>query len=73
MKSIKKFKSYLVKFKEDDTMKTKSYLSDYKVKDDKRQPIIIIIHDKHTFLSNNNICKAWSWINNTFLQPKKHR
>lgn len=47
-------------FEDDDIMKTKNYLLDCKVGNQKRQSIIIITYDKDMFLLNDSICKAWT-------------
>lgn len=58
MKTIKELELYLVEFEEDDIIKAKNYPSDCKVRSDKRQPIIVITHNKCTFSLNNSIRKA---------------
>lgn len=47
-------------FEDDDIMKTKNYLLDCKVGDQKRQSIIVITYDKDMFLLNDGICKTWT-------------
>lgn len=49
---------YLIKFKKNDIIKAKNYFLDYKVKNNKYQPIIKIIYNKYTFLLNNSIYKT---------------
>ena len=69
LKIMKELKPYLIEFEEDSIMKAKNYPSDCKVRDAKRQPIIVITYDKCTFSSNDGICKAWTQIGKTFLRP----
>ena len=57
--SIKKNqKPYLIEFEEDKLIKTKKYLSDYIVEEDKYNLIIIITYNKYIFFANNGIWKA---------------
>lgn len=67
LNKIKKLKLHLVKFKKDDTIKDKTYLLDYVVRDKNCQPVIIITYYKCMFLANNNICKAWTRVADIFL------
>lgn len=52
---IKKLKLYMVEFKEDCTIKSKAYSSNYAIKGDKRQSIIVITYNKYIFSINNRI------------------
>ena len=50
---IEKLKPYLVKFDKIGQMILNIHPSDYKIKTDKYQPVIIIIYNKYTFSFNN--------------------
>ncbi len=63
-------KLYIVKFKEDGTMKPKVYFSDCEVDGNKRQLIIVITHDECTFSANDGVRKDWTRKKYTFLRPK---
>lgn len=69
---MEKLKSYIVEFNKDDTMKNKKYLLDCIVGRGIWWPIIVIIYDECTLFANDGICKAWTWVGNTFLRPKRH-
>lgn len=71
LKMIKDLEPYLVEFEEDGSMKAKSYPNDCAVGSNTRWPVIVIIHDECTFSTNDGIRKAWTWIGDTFLQPKR--
>lgn len=55
---MEEFKLYIVKFKENDTMKKKIYLSHYIIHSSNYYPIILITHNQYTFFTKNNIWKA---------------
>lgn len=67
---MKEFKLYLVEFGQKNIIKAKNYLLDCKIRVYKWQPFIVITYNERMFLSNDDICKAWTQIGNTFLQPK---
>lgn len=50
---IKDLKFYMLKFEEDNKIKSKVYLFDCTVEGNNGQPIIIIIYDKYTISANN--------------------
>lgn len=64
---------YLVDFEQDSIMKVKNYLLNCKVRNDKRQPIIVITYNEYMFLSNNDIYKVRTWIVKIFLWSKNCR
>lgn len=70
LNKIEDLKPYLVEFNEDGTIKDKTYPPDCTVRDEDCWPVIIITHDECTFLTNDNICKAWTRVRDTFLRPK---
>lgn len=55
MKKIKKLKSYIIEFLEDGVMKPKVYPSNYVVRIEYYQPIIIITYNKYIFAANSGI------------------
>ena len=68
---MEELKPYLVEFNEDGTIKEKNYLANCTVGDSNRRPVIVIIYNECTFSTNDGICKAWTWIGDTFLRPKR--
>lgn len=58
LKKIKALLSYIVKFKEDNTILPKKYLDDYTARGSDQKLIIIIIPDKSIFSTNNNCHKV---------------
>lgn len=64
-------KLYTVEFEEYCTIKPKKYPSDFAVRGEKRRPIIVINNNECIFSSNNGVRRAWRWIDDTFLQPKR--
>lgn len=59
LKMIEKLKLYFVKFDKIGQIILKIYFSNYKVRKDKCWPVIIIIYNKHIFLSNDNLQFNW--------------
>lgn len=55
LKMMKDLEPYLVEFKEDGSMKAKSYPDDCAVGRDIRRPVIVITHDECTFSANDGI------------------
>lgn len=53
LKTILDLKSCLVEFDSKIYIKNKMYPNDYQVKDMNHQPIIVIIHNKYEFFTNN--------------------
>lgn len=58
LKKIKEFKLYIIEFKKDNAVKTKLYLSNYIIKRENCNLIIIIIYDKCIFLINHGNWKT---------------
>lgn len=58
LKKMKEFKLYIVEFKEESIIKTKTYLSDYVIKGLNWRLIIVITYNKYTFFVNDNIQKC---------------
>lgn len=54
-KKLDKLNLYIVEFEKDYTMKSKIYPTNYIIKRDKWQLIIIIIQNKYIFSTNNRI------------------
>lgn len=52
---IEKLKPYRVEFNKESAMKAKIYLIICVVRDNERQPIIIITHNKYTFSTNDRV------------------
>ncbi len=71
LKLMDELKPYTVEFEKDGTMKPKKYLSDCAIRGKKRQPIIVIIHDKFTFSPDDCVQRTWTQIGDTFLRPKR--
>lgn len=67
---IEDLKLYIVEFEENSAMKFKIYLSDFKIRGENHQLIIVITYDKCTFSTNNEIQRAWTRVRDTFLWPK---
>ena len=67
LEKMEELKQYLVEFNEDNTMKKKNYPANYAVGSSDRRPVIVITNDECTFSANDGICKAWTWIGDTFL------
>ena len=57
---MEELKPYIVEFDENGAMKPKVYLADCVIGGNNWQPVIVITHDKCTFLANNGIQKAWT-------------
>lgn len=55
LKKIKEQKLYIVEFNKDDIIKPKVYPSNYIVKGENQELIIIITYDKYIFSTNDNI------------------
>lgn len=55
---MKNLKLYIVEFEEDSKIKPKVYLSDYAIKGNNWQLIIVIAYNKYTFSSNNSIWRV---------------
>lgn len=55
LKFMKDLNPYMVEFEENKIIKTKVYLNNYIVEDQKWRPIIVITYDKYTFFANNSI------------------
>lgn len=53
LRGIEAIKPYLVKFEEDDSIKSKIYPKDYAISGFNCYSIIFIIYDKNTFNANN--------------------
>lgn len=70
---IKTLLLYFVEFKKDGTILPKEYLDDYIVEDLNEQPIIIIIHDKSIFSTNNSCQKVCIFENMEFFVLKKKK
>lgn len=64
---MEELKPYLMEFNKNDEMKLKVYLLGYTIKDNKRQPIILITCDKCSFSTNDKIQKILPWKSDTFL------
>lgn len=64
---IEDFKPYIVEFEENGAMKFNIYLSDFKIRVENHQLIIVITYDKCTFSTNNKIQRAWTRVRDTFL------
>ncbi len=73
LNTMKKLEPYLIELEENNTMEAKNYPLDCKVKVDERRLIIVIKDDECTFSSNDDICKSWTQIGDTFLRPKDCR
>ena len=73
LKEIKAILLYFTKFKEDDIILPKDYLDNCVVKDSDWQPIIMIIHDKNIFFTNNSCWKVWTFKDYEILSPKRKR
>lgn len=58
LKEIKAILPYFTKFKENDIILPKDYLDNCAVEDSDWQPIIMIIHDKNIFFTNNSYWKV---------------
>lgn len=58
IKKKEKLKLYIVKLKENSTIKIKIYLFNYIIRDNNQKSIILIIHNKYIFFVNNGIGKA---------------
>lgn len=58
LKRLEELKPYIIEFEENGTIKPKIYLFDYVVGGNKRQLIIVIIHNKYIFSVNNRIPRA---------------
>lgn len=71
LKKMEELKPYLVEFNKDSTMKEKNYSANCAVDSCDCRPVIMITHDEYTFSANDEICKAWTQINDTFLQLKR--
>lgn len=67
---MKDLEPYLVEFEEDGLIKNKEYPADCEVWNTNCRPIILITHDECIFSANDEICKAWTQKEDTFLQPK---
>lgn len=63
----------MVEFEKNSIMKSKMYSYDCVVRDKDNWLIIIITHSEYTFFINNNICRVWTRVKDTFLQPKSCR
>ena len=61
----------LVEFNKDDIIKEIDYPVNCVVGACDFQPVIRITHDECIFSSNDEICKAWTRIVDTFLRPKE--
>lgn len=70
---MRDFKLYIVEFEEDSIIKPKIYLFDYTVGGNNYQPIIVITHNKFTFLTNNSIQRVWTRVEDIFLWLKGYR
>ncbi len=51
---IEEQKSYIIEFDKNRTIKTKKYLIDCILRNNKCQPVIVITHDKLNFCGANN-------------------
>ena len=70
LNKIKELKLYLVEFNETNIIKNKTYLLNCIVWDGDCRPIIIITYNKCIFMVNDDICKTWIKVRDTFLYPK---
>lgn len=52
---IEKFKPYMIEFEKNKIIKSNVYLSDYAIKRDEYQLIIIITNNKYIFFANNEV------------------
>lgn len=55
LSTMKDLEPYLIKFKENGLIKTKKYLDDCAVEEDKHCPIIVITHNEYIFSANDRI------------------
>lgn len=69
-KIMKELLFYIVNFKSDGFMEEKIYSFDCVVGGLDWQPIIVIIHDKSIFSTNNKKWQVWVWNSNAFLYSK---
>lgn len=60
-----------MEFYKDGSMEPKIYLSNCAVNGPNKRPIILITHNKSTFLANDNWHLAWLMEGDVFLRPKK--
>lgn len=58
LNTIKNLEPYLVEFEKKGLIKTKKYLDDYTLGENKRRLIIVINHNEYTFFANNKIWKV---------------
>lgn len=61
----------MVEFKEDKTIKKKTYPSDCAVSGNQRRLVIMITHNECTFSANDGVRQAWTRKGDMFLRPKR--
>ena len=70
LKIMENLDPYTVEFKENGTIKSKSFPEDCQIGEENRRPIICITHDECTFSANDSKSFAWQMKGDTLLRPK---
>lgn len=60
-----------MEFCNDNSIEEKMYPSDFVINSLNKRPVILIIHNKSTFLANNSQYQTWIKKSDIFLQPKE--
>ena len=71
LKKVEALGPYLVKFRDDGSMKEKVYPSDCAVNGPNKRPVILITYDESIFSANDGRHQAWLKKDDAFLRPKR--